>query len=588
MRAACLCGMVLVLATALPAAAQVAARVGVSEVVVGQPFDIVVKATGEQASPVPPQATDDVEVARSPHQTARSMETRIVNNQIDMTRGFTWVFRATALREGTITIPPFTINVDGEQQQTEALQVTATKGAPRSPDVVQRRPAQPSVDDVVLLETEVDKREVYQGERVRLFYRVWKLDRPGTTIRFTGGRIPAPPETQGFYATDIRRNVLRRERDSVRYEVEEFSRDLYPTRDGTLTIGSWNWTGIAIVPQRFAIAQRHEVVKDAAPVEVTVKPLPARPDNFSGAVGQYRATASLASNTTQQGVPVDFTVRITGRGNPAAVNAPPLPELPWAQVSGPRIDLTQSGQGDNLYDKMFVYSLVPLESGTHTVPPVAFCYFEPNTGVYRTEETAAAELAVAATGDAPRLVTAGGTRAPEAGQVEILADDLQPIVTSVAALNTWRPYRVVDIFVFAGPPFAFLGLSLLALRQRRFRENPDLARAHFARSNTARRLAAVPHSDAPADALYEATTHYLADKLGAHAAGMTSADARELLHARGVDETLIAGFDRVLRKCERARYASATLSPQEVRAMTDAVHEQINALDRALAGRARA
>jgi len=51
---------------------------------------------------------------------------------------------------------------------------------------------------------------------------------------------------------------------------------------------------------------------------------------------------------------------------------------------------------------------------------------------------------------------------------------------------------------------------------------------------------------------------------------------------------LIAGFERVLRKCERARYASATLSPQEVRAMTDAVHEQLDALDRALGGRARA
>ena len=56
---------------------------------------------------------------------------------------------------------------------------------------------------------------------------------------------------------------------------------------------------------------------------------------------------------------------------------------------------------------------------------------------------------------------------------------------------------------------------------------------------------------------------------------MTSADARTLIKERGIDAAHAENLEKVLRACERARYASQPLSPNELNALISAAEAAI-------------
>ena len=563
------------------AAAQpsVVASVDKTEVGVEELFIITVTAEGggRIAEPVIPHS-DEIRFNRTPLQQSSSTSIQIINGRPSRLSQRQWTFRAWAAREGELTIPPISVRIDDKNYLTEAIRIRAVKRAsspipvpeaqrpqPRAEDRA-RSDRMPTLDDAVRIESTVNKQRVYQGEAVQLELRILTLNMAGVRAQYNGRSIP-PPSTEGFYALPPVQEERMETRDGWEYRTTLVRQLLFPTGAGTFEIGAWHWEGYIWGYTREGPYQTYKALS-TPPIEITVRPLPPRPDNFSGAVGQFKVTANLLQTDVMQGTPTQLSVRVRGEGNSDAIGPPHLPPIPWAQVSGPEIETKPFSPDEwGQVEKVFNYTILPLEAGERIIPEITFCYFAPAIGQYRTERVPPFSVHVNPAREGDRLLVVGGAQEPAETRVTLLSEDIYGIVTHVSGLRPQRSGAATNAVAGFAPPLAYGALFLFTRRQRRFAADSRYARNRRARARARKRLKEMLRSEAPADVLYSALTGYLADKFDVNEAGMTSEDARLLLETRHAPDDIMENCLKVLRVCERERYAAARLNADELGAL---------------------
>ncbi len=492
-------------------------------------------------------------------------------------------FLATATRAGTITIPSITVQIDGQEVHSDPMTITASEspnpgrpagkaesptppvGNPGPSDQAQNKEV--TVDDLVLITTDVNKREVYQGEPVTLTLTMLRMQSPYDAVPNQLG--VTLPTTQGFYAVPDKPKEAGsdfRVQNGFQYETQSWKQTLYPTVSGKLAIGPWLWQGVIAVHR----SGPYTVTLKSEPIAVTVKPLPTpSPDAFHGAVGQFTLEAKLAKDSAMQGVPVELTVWVTGQGNPSGIGTPKLPTMNWAYVGDAEKKSAKNPPADGkTVEASFIFPLTPVQAGQQTIPPVEYCYFDPETQKYEIAKTPPLTLNVmpGTERDSHIVVGAGDS---QANRINVLANDIIPNVTEPGTLSR-QDSMVLVVPVLAGaPPLAFMALALTMRHRRRVASDSRYARAYHARSKLKKRIHAALDTAEPAAALYKAVTGFIADKLNVPESGMTSLDAKQLLESHGVDAEVSGALIKILRTCERAEYASTPLSEDELHAMVN-------------------
>ena len=558
----------------------VRAWVSESEVAVGEPFWIYLEATGSEIT-LP--GTLEIEgITIDPRNSKQSMSFSSGRRGQGTTkkRGF----YAVATRPGKITVPPIEIRVSGRTFETEAIEITAEESTVASVPPAQETPsaAELKQDDLVFIEMDINKYEVYQGEPVLLTKQLWRIKyRRISSGPYRGGLI-VDPTTEGFYVHNLEPGAFEAMRGPWTYEVTETRKLLYPTRAGDLRVGQWHWEGIALINRHSIITNDKLYFElDAGPIDIKVKRLPKSAPGFTGAVGEFDVSASLETESVTQGVPLKFTLTVRGWGNPDAIGAPEFPELAWASSNKPEAThrfLKRSGDGELQMAKYFTYTLTPLKYGAATVPSFNFVYFNPESEVYVRKAIGPFELEVLRSGEvAQRLVIPSGAGIIERN-IDILAEDIQPLLGLSRSIDVNRPSRVALPSVLAAPVLIYLGLSLFMLRRRRFATNIALARAHKAKTSGLKRLRGVAEADEPADALYRALIGFVGDLFNLEEYGLTSADVTREFENRSIDPGLSERTVRILKACERARYASQELSGDEITALLSAAKACMNEL----------
>lgn len=253
-------------------------------------------------------------------------------------------------------------------------------------------------EDLVFIEMDVDKHEVYQGEPILLRMRLWRIKYRGINSGPYRGGVIVKPTTEDFYAQKFAPERYEAMRGPWTYDVNETRRLLYPTRSGDLQIGPWHWVGIALINRQDIIARDKLYYKlDAGPIDINVKQLPEPAPGFTGAVGEFDVSASLDTEPLTLGSPVKFTVAVQGSGNPETIGAPALPEMAWASSSDVETSVRFSngtGDGEPQMAKYFTYTLTPLKDGPATVPSFDFVYFSPEKRGYLRKPIGPFELIV--------------------------------------------------------------------------------------------------------------------------------------------------------------------------------------------------
>jgi len=594
MRSALFIAALMLAAPAAVAEPQVSIYVDPQTVTVRSPFLFFIEAGGSDVGDPQIPNVEGLNINKRAASTSSSMQVSIVGTRSTTVKTQRLGYYAQATRAGKITIPPIAVPIDGQTVYTKPITISVVDGvgirqpvaepqgsAPAARPSTSPSPgSQPTWDDAAFIESKVSRRNVYQGEAVVLTLSLWALDVPGLQVGSYRGQKFEYPSSEGFYATTLDPQRSRKERNGWAYDVTEYCQVLYPTVSGELTIGPWHWEGGGEYTSGWRI-QRHEFALDTPSITVTVNPLPERPADFSGAVGSFTIKAQLPRTQLIQGVPAQFIVTVSGTGNPDALNTIVLPKIANAQISDPEKDMKPKVAGGVVsFDKTFAYAVTPLAAGTFEIPAINFCYFDPDAGAYKRESTRPISVPVvlSAEENTQRVVVAPEGLAEKSG-VDIIGEDIHPIVASARGLRPTHASRAATAAVVGMPAFAYCGLMLIMRRRRRFEQDTGYARDHLARSKGRKRLRGVAQSAEPFEELYRTVAGYIADKFNIPEGGMTSGDVARLFAEHEVDNDLAEGFGRILKACERARYAGTNLSADELTALIEAAVVAMDRLD---------
>ena len=249
-------------------------------------------------------------------------------------------------------------------------------------------------------------------------------------------------------------------------------------------------------------------VTSATPV-LEVKPLPAAPSGFNGAVGDLKLTSKVVPLTAAAGEPITWTLELAG-----TANWPDLPGLPSRAVSKNFQVISPQAKRTPAEGKLFDATLaedvvlVPSKAGSYTLAPVTFTYFDPKAGAYKTLTTAATTVTItepapsglnlnvtpAATGSAS--VEDQKPKTPPVPAAAPLALPREPVFGSA---HSPVPLAQRTVVLLCVAPFALLGAFWLALALRHARVTDPLRPRREARARLQKLLTEI--SSAPPAAL---------------------------------------------------------------------------------------
>ncbi len=133
------------------------------------------------------------------------------------------------------------------------------------------------------------------------------------------------------------------------------------------------------------------------PVSITVKPVPEKnkPEDYDGATGNFKITASLKKNQLARNEEGEIIISITGKGNftqlsPPAIQWPQGIEgfEPFVEDAIDHMQIPMSGKRD------FHYRFVSSRAGNYILPSVKLSFFNPDTNAYRNVHTSPMKFAV--------------------------------------------------------------------------------------------------------------------------------------------------------------------------------------------------
>ena len=327
-------------------------------------------------------------------------------------------FMVGSMVPGDYTIPPFQIQVDGQMMQTPELKLKVTPSANQQPAGLPQsgqanRPDSQAAGDegdgFIDVELVVkDRKHAWVGEIAPVQIKAWLPD---------GARVNLASNIQPEGSAFTLHNVSPQPRQSTeiannkRYLVLTWFGGLSATRAGThqpdltlkvhLAVRDRNARARDPFGDPFGMlgnmVQKDVVLTsrrdDAGNIEVRPLPTEDRPADFSGAVGKFAFGALEIPQQWQTGEPQQIGAEITGEGNFNLLNAPaPVPATAWKTYPGdsnfqPRDIASFSGA------QAFRYNAVAKKGGAQPLQ-LAFSFFDPDAGAYRTLQTAASNVQV--------------------------------------------------------------------------------------------------------------------------------------------------------------------------------------------------
>ncbi|HUT55509.1 MAG TPA: BatD family protein [bacterium] len=511
---------------------------------------------------------------------------QIINGSITRSGSLGMKLYFQAKQAGTVTIPPIRYRVGGALVQSDAITVQVME--PSGPGVEPGGTAwQPPADPY--LELKLDKSEAYVGEQIVASWYIY-YRRP-----FRNAGLAQVPTAGEFVSEDLgtvsQLDPVTKNFAGVNWQVAYLKgMALFPIKAGNAVIDPLVITyGVPTGERDFfgqvALDQRTVA---SAPVAVKVKPLPeqGRPADFSGAVGQFKISLDRNAGSVKANEQFKFTMTVEGTAHPDYL---PKPEAALSSdfdlyTEAVEKQTTQE-KGMALGVRHFKMIIVPHQPGTYELPPFAFSYFDPETGRYRTTQSARIKLSVTGAA-APAAQSEAGQ---EPAVIRTVGKDLRYIKPDRADLNEQRLW-IMSSPLFAAAQLAPLAAVALAFGLRR-RSDKLLRDVAFARKSRAMkrsrkavkeaRAAARANDPAPAYALiHRALAGYIADRLNLPDSGMTTADAAVSLDRAGISEEVAKEAEAVLSECDRARFMPGTLGAEGAAKLLDRAQALILRLEK--------
>jgi hypothetical protein len=535
----------------------------------------------------------------------------VINGKVSSS--ITHMYSVTPLKLGKFQLGPFsfTFNRDNYSSNMVFLQVVETTRKPVVRKATQRKAAEepaPPVEETVssdriFLTLTAAKTKVYVNELVPIMVKLY-------VNRMDVSDIQLPTFGQeGFSKAEFKEpKQYREEYGGLIYDVLEFKTSVFGTRPGDYKLGPAKIKANIVVKKKM---RRSSVMDDPfdedsfydnfltryekRPVELqsddipfTVMPLPAegRPQDFSGAVGDYQFIFSVSPKKLKVGDPLTLKMEINGVGNPNTVLVPKLENAEGFKAYEPEVKTEEN-------HKTFRQVLIPETDEVTETPKATFNYFDPSKGEYRTITQGPLPIQVEKTKDQAPAQVIGP--APVSAIPEMLAEKEEPrrdiiyIKESPGELSR-KGQRIYASKTFAAVmilPFVFL-VSFYVMMGRERRIKSDLRYAGRVAASRASRYGVKKLRDCIKSAdqkeFYEALSdilqQYLGGKLRIYAAGMTYDAVESVLAPKEVDPDILIKIKRLFEAADQSRFALSKADELKMRSDLSDLEDIIRYLER--------
>ncbi|EAQ48187.1 MULTISPECIES: BatD family protein [Leeuwenhoekiella] len=493
----------------------------------------------------------------------QSISKQWINGKASFSKTFSYFLQPNAT--GTLKIGQAEIEIDGTVYKTIPIEITVT-GAVEKP----KDPNDPvaAAEDNVHLVAEVSKNDPYLNEAFTVVYKLYV----SRETAVNGWNELDAPKFADFWSQSI---------DEKQFKVYDGSYDgkpyryvilrrtlLYPQKTGELTIEplALNINVEAPTNRRdifgMRITRPAKITVTAPTRKVNVKALPedGKPENFSGAVGNFDFDVVASKTKLDAQEALDLTLTAKGNGNLKLFTLP-KPKLPSAlEVYEPEneqdVRVSLNGMAGSNSAR---YTIVPQQKGSYPIPPIRFSYFDPATEQYKT--LSSDEIVIDVENGPATLATsdkADKIPVEETKQFAYIKSDAK-----LKPMNQDRFFGSTAFWSLLVTPVVLIPLAILFGRKRRAYQNDVKGN----RLRKADKLARKYLGDAKKSlgdqtafylALEKCLHNYLKARLNIQTSEMSKERISQLLQDRGVTVETTAAFLKLLESCEFARYTPSS------------------------------
>ena len=329
----------------------------------------------------------------------------------------------------------------------------------------------------------IPTRAVYVGESVPVDIELGV--RPGIVTSLNG-----PPALSGgdFTLNNLSKQPLHREQviEGSPFEVMTWHSALAAVKPGEFSLSvetplsvrldtqsaedrafaarlGWPFSQIAyngVAPKDITIASPSSELK------VLSLPTQGRPDDFSGAVGDFQVSSDTSATRVAAGDPLTLRLRISGVGNFDRVDATMFDHLDHWKTYPAKSAFTPSDAAGYKGEKVFEQPLIAALPGEQSIPGLQFSYFNPNTQKYERVQTQPIKVTVAGSLADSSLNAPTEAQGPNGALGNQSARGLRPDHTRPQSwVSTLRPLYFQAPFLAVPATLALiLAGSLLAVR----------------------------------------------------------------------------------------------------------------------------
>ena len=484
----------------------------------------------------------------------------------------TYTYFLTPKIKGKVTIGQAVVTIGGEIYKTTPVEIEVTNSVkkPNDPNNVDN-----VVDGNIHLVAEVSKSAPYLNEGITVIYKLYFRN----PISVSDVSELESPSYGDFWSHLIK---IGRAEINMRgsYKGEPYNEViwrkavLYPQKTGKLVLEPLTLNLSLSIPSnrrdlfgRRIMTQTQKTITTGEKV-IAVKDLPQnnKPENFSGAVGQFDFDVILNKDLLKASESFQAKIKVKGKGNLKLFNLPTINVPNTLEVYEPehdeKVKITISGMQGTIEDN---YTIVPQFQGKYPIPSIQFSYFDPKSKSYKILKS---QDLIVDVFEGPTAVNTNRNLKSIAPKTSIPAVDnafryikLETKFESIDKKSFWRSQLFWILVIF---PVFILSISFL-LKRVFYGRNEDVTKQKQRRAEqlTKKYLSsAKKHFDDQAqfyEVLERALHNYLKAKLKIETTELSKSKIKNLLHQNSVDKKTALEYVEVIESCERARYSPESL-----------------------------
>ena len=563
------------------------AQVSKNKVAVGEVFQVAFTLNGSGSNLVYP-AFNDFDIYSGPNQ---SQSMSMVNGTISQSTTLS-LFIA-AKKEGRFTIGAASVMSGNQKLETKPIVIEVTKGAPQqqqqgNQNAQAQQPQQAQgkeknqyaseiSNDDLFVRTFLSKTKCYLGEQLTLTQKVYsRVDLRGfQNVKF--------PPYNGFWSQqEVNNQQINLKQENVNgmmYYVAEYSKVyLFPQRAGTISIEAIELDCIVrrqtkrqprnIFEQFFGAGGYEDVAVKvkSKPVKVDVEDLPTenKPQNFSGAVGDFGYKAEIDKNKVKANEAINLKITISGKGNikliePLKLNLPESFEV-YDPKESENIK-TNGGVSGNI---SYSYLIIPRDKGEFTLNDLGFNYFDADKKQYVSIPSPDIHLTVLEGDPGSAQIIApkkhgvdeseNDIRYIKTGDLGLKKHDEEFFSSTMHYLLLIFPTLLFFVGLFLVRQHIKANSNIIAVKERKAAK---LAKKQLV---IAEKYMSANNKEAFFTEVLNALNKYIGDKFALSIVDLSKEKISEMLLSRNVSDATTKNIIDTLNTCEYAKYAPSAVT----------------------------